>query len=84
MTLTLQRTDVEVESTAKGPVHGARMLRMTHTVRTSSAEAIMLEPLLMSPKQAEGLIEALRLAIVRARTVPSTPSINDATSSRST
>jgi hypothetical protein len=44
----------------------------------------MLEPLLMSPKEAEALIETLRLAIVRARQIPSGPLTTDATSSRST
>jgi hypothetical protein len=79
MTLELQRTDVQVDSETQG----VGKLRMTHTVTTGSAEAVVLEPLLLSTKDAEALIEALRIAIVRSRQVPTAP-LKDADSSRST
>jgi hypothetical protein len=63
----LQRSAVEVKPASDEPLQGENLISLRHWLITEQSGTVALDPIFMTARDAEALIDMLRMSIVRVR-----------------
>jgi hypothetical protein len=72
----LHRSLVEVKAANEEPLRGEKLLALRHWLKTEQSAPVALEPIFMTARDAEALIDMLRLSIVRMRSTSGPVSVD--------